>query len=89
MAVTPDEEELEDLFADLAADIFKPGALDIVIDEIVNPDFAIVSIDPPSKGTVEMIDSTTLQWKISELEFQEMKELPWNFILSISVRLPG
>ena len=52
VAVTPDEEELEDLFADLAADISKPGALDIVIDEIVNPDFAIVSIDPPSKGTV-------------------------------------
>ena len=67
VAVTPDEEELEDLFADLAADISKPGALDIVIDEMVNPDFTIVSIDTPSKGTAEMIDSTTLQWKISEL----------------------
>lgn len=67
VAVTPDEEELEKLFADLAADISKPGALDIVIDETVNPDFSIVSIDPPSKGTVEMIDTTTLQWKISEL----------------------
>ena len=67
VAVTPDEEELEDLFADLAADISKPGALDIVIDEMVNPDFTIVSIDPPSKGTAEMINATTLQWKISEL----------------------
>lgn len=67
VAVTPDEEELEDLFADLAADISKPGALDIVIDEEVNPDFSIVSINPPSKGTAEMVNSTTLQWKISEL----------------------
>lgn len=67
VAVTPDEEELEELFADLAADISKPGALDIVIDETVNPDFSIVSIDPPSKGTVEMVNTTTLQWKISEL----------------------
>ena len=44
VAVTPDDSELEDLFADLAANISKPGATDIVIDEIINPDFVITSI---------------------------------------------
>ena len=32
VAVTPDDAELEDLFADLAANISKPGATNIVID---------------------------------------------------------
>jgi Uncharacterized protein encoded in toxicity protection region of plasmid R478, contains von Willebrand factor (vWF) domain len=33
VAVTPDDAELEELFADLAANISKPGATNIVIDE--------------------------------------------------------
>ncbi len=67
VAVTPDDAELEDLFADLAANISKPGATNIVIDESVNPDFSIISMTPPNKGTAMMIDSNTLQWKISQL----------------------
>lgn len=67
VAVTPDDADLEDLFADLAANISKPGATNIVIDETVNPDFRITSVVPPAKGTAMMINSTTLQWKISEL----------------------
>ncbi len=67
VAVTPDEEELEALFAELAKNISKPGATQITIDEILNPDFQIVSIDPPSKGSAEKIDTNSLQWKISEL----------------------
>lgn len=67
VAVTPDDAELEDLFADLAANISKPGATNIVIDEIVNPDFNIISVIPPNRGTAMMLDSNTLQWKISEL----------------------
>jgi Ca-activated chloride channel family protein len=51
VAVTPDAEKLEDLFADLAANISKPGATNIVIDEIINSDFTITSIIPPTKGT--------------------------------------
>ena len=38
VAVTPDEADLEQLFADLAANITKPGATDIVIQEVVNAD---------------------------------------------------
>ena len=67
VAVTPDDSDLEDLFADLAANISKPGATDIVINEIVNPDFSIVSIDPPAKGTAAMLGPNTIQWNISAL----------------------
>ena len=67
VAVTPDDAELEDLFADLAANISKPGATNIVIDEKVNPDFIITSVMLPNKGTATMIDSTTLKWTIPQL----------------------
>lgn len=67
VAVTPDLDELEELFKNLASNISKPGATNIVIDEVVNPDFVITSITPPTKGTATMIDTNTLQWKISEL----------------------
>lgn len=67
VAVTPDDSELEDLFADLAANISRPGATDIVINEVVNPDFNIVSIDPPAKGTAAMLGPNTIQWKIPAL----------------------
>ena len=39
VAVTPDTADLEALFAQLAANISKPGATDIIINEAVNPDF--------------------------------------------------
>ena len=67
VAVTPDDADLEELFKDLAANISKPGATDIVIDEVINSDFIITSVVPPTKGSATMIDSNTLQWKISEL----------------------
>lgn len=67
VAITPDEEELEKLFADIAADISKPGATNIVIDEVIHSDFVITSVLPPSKGSAIMIDSNTIQWKISKL----------------------
>ncbi len=67
VAVTPDDSELEDLFADLAANISKPRATDIVIDEVIDPDFVITSISSPTKGSAMSVDPTTLQWKITEL----------------------
>lgn len=67
VAVTPDDADLEDLFRDLAANISKTGATNIVIDEVVNPDFTITSVTPPTKGTAMMVNATTLQWKIAEL----------------------
>ena len=37
VAITPDDEELEKIFEDLARNITKPGAADIVIDEVISP----------------------------------------------------
>ena len=67
VAVTPDDAELEKLFEDLAANISKPGATNIVIDEVINPDFVITSVTPPTKGNAMMTDSNTIQWKIDKL----------------------
>lgn len=46
VVVTPDDAELEQIFADLAANISKTGATNIVVDEIVNSDFVITNIIP-------------------------------------------
>ena len=67
VVITPDAADLEELFRDLAADISKAGATDIVIDEKINEDFIITEIDLPTKGTVTKLDDNTLQWKIAAL----------------------
>ena len=67
MAVTPDDAKLEELFAALAANITKPGATNIVIDEILNDDFIITSLSSPTKGTAMMLNAHTLKWRIAEL----------------------
>ena len=67
VAVTPDDADLEDLFADLAANISRPGATSIVINETVNPDFTIVSVGLPTKGTATVLSQTSLRWEIPAL----------------------
>lgn len=67
VAVTPDDSELEDLFADLAENISKPGATNIIIDEIINSDFTITSLSSPTKGTASLINSRTIKWSIDSL----------------------
>ncbi|HIW73116.1 MAG TPA: VWA domain-containing protein [Firmicutes bacterium] len=67
VAVTPDAADLEQLFADLAANISKTGATNLVINETVNPDFVITSVLAPSRGTVTTLGATSLRWNIAEL----------------------
>lgn len=67
VAVTPDDAELEDLFEDLAANISKPGATNIVINEVVNSAFVITSVLPPNKGTASLINATSIRWSIPAL----------------------
>ena len=67
VAITPNDEELEDLFENLAQNIAKPGATDIVIEEEVNPCFEITELSSPTKGTVERTGQTSLRWMIDEL----------------------
>lgn len=67
VAVTPDEADLEELFQNLAENISKPGATNIVINETINADFTITSVLPPSKGTATMVNSRVIRWEMPEL----------------------
>lgn len=67
VAVTPDETELEQLFADLAANISKPGATDIVINETVTSDFLITNVFSPTKGSASLVSPTGIRWTIPQL----------------------
>ena len=67
VAVTPDEADLETLFEDLAANISKPGATSILIDETVEQDFQILSLSQPTKGSAMLTGERTLSWNIPEL----------------------
>lgn len=81
VAVTPDAADLEALFAQLAANISKPGATDIVIDEEVNADFIITSIGSPTRGSVTMQDIHTLRWKIPELGVMGSESAVLEFVI--------
>ncbi|MGN1201821.1 MAG: VWA domain-containing protein [Eubacterium sp.] len=81
VVITPDDKDLEELFAELAENISKPGATNIVIDEIINDDFKIISAQQPSKGTVSMLNSTTLQWKIDSLGKTANEDAELEFVI--------
>lgn len=67
VSIAPDSSELEQLFADLAANISVPGATDIVINEVINPDFIITGTPTASVGTISMLTGTSFRWNISQL----------------------
>lgn len=67
VAITPDDEELDKLFEDLARNISKPGATDIVITDTIAPCFSITSLSAPTKGTASLLNANTVRWKIDEL----------------------
>ena len=67
VAITPDDAELEELFKDLARNIAKPGAPDVVVTDTVSPCFRITSVAMPTKGTASLLDAETVQWQIDEL----------------------
>ena len=67
VAVTPDPAELEELFADIAQSISKPGATGIVVDEVIPSDFQITSILTPQKGDATLMGPNTIRWTSEEL----------------------
>lgn len=67
VSVTPDPADLEELFRDLAQNISKTGATDIVIDEQVASDFMIIGVDAATKGTASQLDGRNIRWTIPEL----------------------
>lgn len=58
---------------------YRPGATDIVINEVLNSDFEIVSIGTPTKGTVMKVNDRTLQWKIAKLGVSSIEEASLEF----------
>ena len=67
MLITPHDQELEDLFEDLANNITKTGATNIVLRDTVAPCFRINSVMNPLIGTATMINSNTVEWRIPAL----------------------
>lgn len=67
VSITPDDAELEALFADLARNISKPGATGIVLTDQVFSCFKITAVATPTKGTASLLNDTTVEWKIGEL----------------------
>ncbi len=89
VAVTPDAGDLELLFEELAANISKPGATDIVIDEVVNSDFVITSISSPSKGSATMLDAHALRWNIAQLGVTSSESATLDFFIRHVGQEPG
>lgn len=67
VAITPDDEELENLFENLANNITKTGATNIVLRDTVSPCFRISSVLNPAIGTATMVNSNTVEWRIPAL----------------------
>lgn len=61
VAVAPTSADLEQLFADLAANISVPGATNIVINEALNPDFVIIAPPVTTKGTISLLTGTSFR----------------------------
>lgn len=89
VAVTPDAADLEALFAEIAANISKPGATDVIIDEVVNPDFVITSILPPAKGSTVMLDAHSLRWNIPQLGVTSSESTSLDFFIRHVGQQPG
>lgn len=67
VAITPDDDELEELFENLARNISTPGATNVVITDTVAPCFRITSISSPTKGSATLLGTNTVRWNIDEL----------------------
>ncbi|MDD3230866.1 MAG: VWA domain-containing protein [Oscillospiraceae bacterium] len=67
VAIAPTSSELDQIFADLAANITVPGATNIVINETLNPDFVITGAPVASVGTISLLTGTSFRWSIDKL----------------------
>lgn len=67
MSVAPDAAALEALFANLAANITKPGATQLQLEGSLIADFQLTEVYPPSKGTAQLLDAHTFRWTMDAL----------------------
>lgn len=89
VAVTPSAEDLEKLFAELALNISKTGATNVVIHEVLEPDFAIDSVLPPNYGTATVLDSHSLRWNIPALGVTGSESAVLEFLVRHTADDPG
>ena len=61
----------------------------IVIDEVLNPDFIITSILSPTKGSATMQSPTSLRWEISELGVDASESASLDFFIRHTAETPG
>lgn len=87
--IPPTGTPLEEFFSNLAADITKPGATNVVINETINPAFTITSLLPPDKGSANMIDTHTIQWTIPSLGVNESEGAALQFYVQHTAGTPG
>ena len=89
VVITPNDEELEELFRDLARNISKPGATNIRIIDKVNPCFQIISVSMPTKGTASLLNATSVQWRIDALGTSEQEGASLEFLVRHVGRCSG
>lgn len=62
VAFASDYNQLQKVFAQVAAEVVKAGALDMVIYEALTPDFKITDVHIPTNGSVSVLTPQTLEW---------------------------
>ena len=77
--ITPDDAELEEIFEDLARNITRAGATNVVITDTVSPCFRITSISSPTKGSASTSGTNTVTWTIDELGVSESEGASFEF----------
>lgn len=85
VVVTTKEEDLKKIFKNLATNITKSGATDIVVEDIIQPEFTISGILAPDKGTAIIMDAQTIKWNISALGVEKSE----NAVLEFYIRHIG
>ena len=79
VVITPDEAELEEIFEDLARNISKAGATDVVVTDTVAPCFRITSLSSPTKGSASTSGTNTVVWRIDELGVTQSEGASFEF----------
>lgn len=67
LSIAPDAAALEAIFANLAANITKPGATNLQLEGNLHADFQLTEVYPPSKGTAQLLDAHTFRWNMDAL----------------------
>ncbi|MBP3285116.1 MAG: VWA domain-containing protein [Clostridia bacterium] len=81
--------DLNDLFSEVAGRIIGSQTTNIVIQEKINPDFAITDILTPNYGSVERQSDTGFIWSIPLLGTNELQETKLEFYIKHIAKTSG